>query len=128
MRKHTAAEHERAFKKYTETLYGGRQLLKKHKLSDTGFWLIKGEDKNCDWGGAHHEPDLGVFVGTLEDCIRHAIDMPGFWTWGAGGRILLQGNGPSPEALKVSEWINEGVREKALNKLTDEEKRVLGLI
>lgn len=133
MREHTKAEHERAFKKYTEQLYGGRELLKRHSLYDYGHWQIKGEDKNCDFGGPHHEPDLGIFQGTLEECIRHAIDMPGFWTWGGGGRIIAtddvrSGTLASKEARQLAKWINDGVRERALNKLTDEEKRVLGLI
>ena len=123
------AKHREAFRKYIEVLYSGRQLMKKHNLSEKGIWHIKGEDPNCDWGGPHHQPDLGYFEGTLEECIHYAIELPNFWTWGGGGSIFLDKPAiASPKLEEVAEWINEGVREKALNKLTDEEKRVLGLI
>jgi len=117
------------FKKYIQNLYSGRELLKKHNLTEYGTWHIKGEDPNCDWGGSHHEPDLGYFTGTLEDCIKYAIELPNFWTWGAGGRIFTgKPTMASAEAEAVAGFITDGVKEKALAKLTEEEKEALGLL
>jgi len=117
------------FKKYTQNLYSGRELLKKHPLYEFATWHITGEDSNCVWSGSHHQPDLGYFTGTLEDCIKYAIDLPNFWTWGAGGSItekkpLIA----SKEAEAVASFITDGVKEKALAKLTNEEKKILGLL
>lgn len=63
----------------------GRALLSKHSLSESGVWAVFGEDPNCDFHGNHHEPLLGYFEGDLSDVIRHAVNISGFWTWGAGG-------------------------------------------
>lgn len=75
-------------KQYTETSYSGRKLLEAHDLNETGVWRIFGEDPNCDLGGHHHEPDLGLFEGKLDDVIKYAVELPNFWTWGGGGRIV----------------------------------------
>ena len=76
-----------AYEQYTQTSYSGKELLKKHSLSDTGLWRIKGEDPNCDFGGHHYQPDLGVVEGTLKDVIEYAVNLKSFWTWGGGGSI-----------------------------------------
>lgn len=70
-----------------KTTYEYRILLEKHSLSEEGTWRVQGEDSNCDWGGHHHMPDLGYYTGRLEDIIALAVEMPSFWTWGAGGKI-----------------------------------------
>jgi hypothetical protein len=75
------------YDKFLNVSYSGRKLLEKHNLSETGFWKVRGEDSNCDWGGHHHMPELGVFEGTLKDVIEKAVNMPRFWTWGGGGDI-----------------------------------------
>ena len=62
-------------------------LLKKYRLEEAGIWQIFGEDPNCDFGGCHSHPSLGFVEGTLEDVIEYAVDLPGFWQWGAGGDI-----------------------------------------
>lgn len=67
--------------------YGGQRLLKKHTLDEVGLWEVRGEDPNCDMGGHHHQPLLGYFEGKLEDVIKHAVHLSGFWQWGAGGDI-----------------------------------------
>ena len=67
--------------------YEGKELLLKHKLDEQGTWEVKGEDPNCDLGGSHHQPLLGYFEGTLENVLIHAVTLPNFWTWGAGGSI-----------------------------------------
>lgn len=72
--------------KFFET-YGGKRLLEKHSLNDVGVWLVKGEDPNCDWGGHHHNPSLGYLSGKLSEVVTEAVEMSGFWTWGAGGEI-----------------------------------------
>lgn len=74
------------YEQYTKT-YSGRELLKNHFLSETGIWQVLGEDPNCDYTGSHHNPELGVFDGTLDDVIRLAVELPEFWQWGAGGKI-----------------------------------------
>lgn len=117
-----------SYKHYTEVTYSGCRLLEKHKLDETRTWHIKGEDPNCDWGGSHHQPDLGYFTGTLNDCIKYAISLPNFWTWGGGGSILAsEPVMASPKLEAVAEFITNGVREKALAKLTTEEIEALGL-
>jgi len=80
---------EDKYKAFTETSYSGRELLKKHSLSEYGIWRVYGEDPNCDMGGPHHQPDLGLYQGTLEDVIRLAVELPRFWNWGGGGDIKL---------------------------------------
>jgi hypothetical protein len=67
--------------------YSGRELIKKYSLDEEGLWQIKGEDPNCDMGGSHHQPDLGIVEGKLSDVIEYAVTIQGFWTWGSGGNI-----------------------------------------
>lgn len=76
------------FEQYTKTAYSGRELLKKHSLNEYGIWQVLGEDPNCDLGGSHHQPDLGIYEGTLLDVITMAVELPRFWQWGAGGNII----------------------------------------
>jgi hypothetical protein len=78
-----------AYEQYTQTSYSGTHLLQKHKLSDIGLWRIRGEDSNCDFGGSHYQPDLGVVEGSLRDVIEYAVGLKSFWTWGGGGDIEL---------------------------------------
>ena len=75
------------YKQFTEVSYSGRELLNKHSLTETGQWQIRGEDSNPDFGGAHYQPDLGIVEGTLKDVIEYAVELKGFWQWGAGGSI-----------------------------------------
>lgn len=63
------------------------RLLKAHGPDETGAWHIYGEDPNCDLGGPHHEPYLGVVEGKYSEVVEHALKMPHFFTWGGGGRI-----------------------------------------
>jgi len=75
------------YKQFTEVSYSGRELLKKHSLDETGVWKILGEDPNCDLGGHHHQPELGIVEGRLGDIIAYAVELRSFWQWGAGGDI-----------------------------------------
>jgi hypothetical protein len=67
--------------------YNAQVTLKKYRLDDEGTWNIYGEDPNCDMGGSHHEPFLETVEGPLSDVIDYAVNLKGFWQWGAGGRI-----------------------------------------
>ena len=71
---------EEAVTRYFRT-YTGQELLKKHSLGEKGIWRIRGEDPNCDFGGFHHNPELGIVEGTLEDVITYGVSLPSFWTW-----------------------------------------------
>lgn len=75
------------YQQFTEVSYSGRELLKKYSLDETGLWEILGEDPNCDWGGHHHQPKLGMVEGRLGDIIAYAVELPSFWSWGGGGDI-----------------------------------------
>jgi len=77
------------FDRYINSTWAGQDLLKKHSLSEYGIWKVYGEDPNCDFGGHHHTPYLGKFQGTLEEVIRHAVTLSGFWQWGGGGNFKL---------------------------------------
>lgn len=80
------------YEKYLST-WSGKQLLEDHRLTDTGIWKILGEDPNCDMHGPHHQPDLGIVQGVLEDVIMHGANLPNFWEWGAGGNFVFIGQG-----------------------------------
>jgi hypothetical protein len=73
---------------YFET-FAGQQLKGKHNLSDYGQWQIRGEDPNCDLGGPHGNPDLGIYCGTLQEVLEVAVNLPQFWTWSGGGEITF---------------------------------------
>lgn len=92
----TATEN---FDKYIKDTWGGKELLKNHKLDDEGIWEIYGEDPNCDMGGSHHTPKLGTVQGKLRDVIMYGASLPNFWQWGSGGRFELLGK----EIPKVDE-------------------------
>ena len=67
--------------------YSYKELCKKHSMSEIGIWKIRGEDSNCDFGGSHYQPELGLVEGKLEDIIAYAVELPSFWQWGSGGDI-----------------------------------------
>lgn len=67
--------------------YSAKKLLEKYSLNHRGVWEVRGEDPNCDMGGAHHEPYLGTFEGELGVVIEWAVKQDGFWQWGGGGSI-----------------------------------------
>ena len=74
--------------KYLNT-YSGKELIAKYGVGIQGTWHVKGEDPNCDMGGYHSQPSLGYYEGTLDEVINIAVDLSGFWQWGAGGSISL---------------------------------------
>lgn len=75
---------KQSVKEYLST-WSGKDLLKNHSLDETGLWKILGEDPNCDLGGHHYTPELGLVTGKLENVIAYALTLPHFYTWGAGG-------------------------------------------
>lgn len=75
------------YEQFTKVSYSGRTLLSKHSLDEEGMWEIRGEDENCDLGGTHYMPRLGIVEGKLRDVISYAVTIPRFWTWGGGGDI-----------------------------------------
>lgn len=76
------------YNRYLKT-YNGRKLFETHDLETEGMWQVYGEDPNCDWGGPHYEPRLGVYTGKLIDVLHEVTEMKGFWNWGSGGRLEL---------------------------------------
>lgn len=80
-------EIERKIQEYLSKSYSGKRLSEKHSMDEEGFWKIKGEDPNCDLGGSHYQPDLGIVEGTLKEALLYALGNPNFYTWGGGGDI-----------------------------------------
>lgn len=77
--------------------HNGKNL--KYSLKEVGIWLVKGEDTSCgDWGSLSNEPSIGYFSGTLKDVIKHAVELPNFWSWGGGGSFTKQ---KPPTVIKV---------------------------
>lgn len=64
-----------------------KRITKEHSLDETGIWEVFGEDSNCDMGGSHHMPSLGMYEGKLRDVIAVAVELPSFWQWGGGGDV-----------------------------------------
>jgi hypothetical protein len=60
----------------------------KYPLEENGYWIIYGEDPNCDFGGSHHEPLLEIVSGKYIDVVTYATTLKSFYTWGSGGRIV----------------------------------------
>ena len=77
--------------KYLDTYYG-KELLKDHSLTKVGIWEIRGEDPNCDLGGSHYQPKLGIVQGKLQDVILFGANLDRFWEWGSGGNFIFIGN------------------------------------
>ena len=65
----------------------GRHILDSYSLSDYGVWRVLGEDGNADFHGGRQIPYLGTFEGTLNSVIKHAVQLPRFYSWGRGGTI-----------------------------------------
>jgi len=110
-----------AYRQYFNT-WAGKELMRKHSLLDVATWQIKGEDPNCDFGGPHHQPDLGLYHGSLEQAIKYGIKLPNFWTWGGGGSFTKTNIVTAAE--QVANFTKKGA---ALAKLTPEEIELLGL-
>ena len=64
-----------------------KELLAKYDANDEAIWQIYGEDPNCDLGGSHSNPLLKTVTGRYGDAVEYALQLSGFFTWGAGGEI-----------------------------------------
>lgn len=106
------------FDRYTQNCYAGRTLLEKHSLDEFGTWSVYGEDPNCDWGGYHHMPFIGTYEGTLREVLTIAVEMGGFWNWGAGGDIRK-----AAEIIKVADLPAK--RKAALQKKLEEARKAV---
>jgi hypothetical protein len=109
---------ELQYHKFINT-YSGGELLKKHSLDEEGLWQIKGEDPNCDWGGSHHQPNLGIVDGKLVDVIKYAVELSGFWSWGAGGNIVKIDNIKKVDSQSARRRKDLEVQKFALQKQLD---------
>ena len=54
-------------------------------LDKVGIFRVRGEDSNPDFGGSHHQPELGIFRGKFEDVAAYAVELNNFWAWGPVG-------------------------------------------
>ena len=88
--------------------YYGQTIINKYGLDHVGYWEILGEDSNCDLGGYHNMPLLGIVEGKLVDVIEYAMDLKGFWAWGSGGEIKKW---EMPNIVKIDS--NHSARKKA---------------
>jgi hypothetical protein len=78
-------ELQRKIKRYLNDTYSGKRLMEKHSLDEVGFWKVLGEDPNCDLGGYHHQPELGIIKGTLQQALEFGLNHSDFYSWGGGG-------------------------------------------
>jgi hypothetical protein len=78
---------EKRYKHYTEVSYSGTKLVRDYPANEHGTWAIYGEDDNPDLGGPHYEPLLEICEGKLNDVVKRAVGLPGFYSWGGGGTI-----------------------------------------
>ena len=67
--------------------YINKNKLTKQQLVEYGTFEVRGEDPNCDFGGPHYNPFIGVVESTLEQAIEWAVAQPDWSSWGAGGSI-----------------------------------------
>lgn len=66
--------------------YAFKSITRQYHLSTVDVWIVRGEDPNTDpYDTNHHQPILGYYAGKLEDVIRYAVDLPGFWQTDRGG-------------------------------------------
>lgn len=106
---------------FTSTL-AHRRLVREYSQETYGSWHIRGTSRYIS--DTLHLSDLGFFKGTLHEAIKYAVNLEGFWTNSVPGSILLS---EIIEKEDVSEFLKEGIRQRALSKLTNEEKQILGL-
>jgi hypothetical protein len=74
-----------------------------YKSEEYGYWVAKGEDPNCDFGGPHSSPVLGYFEGKYKHVLSYAKTLPGWFTWGYGGRVEKS----NIEFVKIDEFSIE---------------------
>jgi len=100
------------------------RLLTEHPGDDIGTWHIYGEDPNCDLGGSHIEPLLGTVTGRYSDIIEHALQLPHFYSWGYGGRIVkVNVVSVTPETLQTRNKLR-AERDALKERLTEVEREL----
>lgn len=112
-----AEKKETKYDRFIRT-YSCSRLLEQYSLDQNGTWRIFGEDPNCDFGGSHVQPDLGMVEGKLSDVIEYAVELSNFWTWGAGGDIRLL---DSPKKINPNE---NRIRKELQTRLFDLEAEI----
>lgn len=92
---------------------------------DYGIWEIYGESPNCDFGGYHSSPKLGIAKGMFIDVLIYASTMNGFYTWGGGGYIVkrTEENLIEVPCNFANEYLSSKLAEKA--KLEEERAELL---
>jgi hypothetical protein len=101
-----AIESESRFKDVSKTstylaTWEGSALTSRYPLDELGYWIVYGEDPNCDLGGHHSQPLLCVMFGRLSHIIDRAVVLPGFWKWGQGGSIKkIEVLNATPDVMK----------------------------
>jgi len=63
------------------------RLFSKTPSEKVSIWEVRAEDTNPDLHGPHCQKLLGYYEGKFYDVVDFALDMPGFFAWGAGGDI-----------------------------------------
>lgn len=89
-----------------------QRLLSEHDPESEGLWKILGEDPNCDMGGFHSNPDLGMVTGRYKDVVEYALTIPAFIQWGYGGKI-------APAVDRNIKKIPKGFTVESLKSLID---------
>ena len=113
------------YDRYLNT-YSGRALLGKYSLDQEGLWEIRGEDPNCDFGGSHYMPELGIVDGKLRDVIEYGVELPSFWQWGGGGDFRLINNIKKINPVENKRRRELNARLRALQSEVDQIKKELG--
>jgi hypothetical protein len=118
-------KQQEKYEDYLRT-YSGRRLLEQHSLEESGVWQVFGEDPNCDFGGHHHEPFLGLIEGALDDVIREAVQYGNFWQWGYGGKIVKYADPAIKQAKTKAQRDN--MEHEELSKMRDELQEALARV
>jgi hypothetical protein len=108
------------------------RLLKEHNPNEMSTWEIRGEDPNCDLGGSHSEPLLETVSGTYRNVVEYALNLPGFYSWGSGGRIINVK--PPTNILNVDRLVDsrvvalESERSKLRSRLEEIEREIQNIV
>lgn len=96
--------------------YSGKDLLKKHTLTEYGTWFVRGEPSDPGIGGGPG-PIVGHYEGVLNDVIDMAVMEKDFWSWGGGGEITkinVQKVDSKDAAVRIAEQEAEEKRQADL--------------
>ena len=102
----------------------------KYPLEENGYWIIYGEDPNCDFTGPHHTPFLGLVYGKFIDVLYYAVQQERFYTWGFGGNIIKASLTNVPDSFEQEQqWaqlagINDARRQELLVEMNNIQKQL----